>query len=282
MPGVPKKSDEIFPKGSTKTYGLMELVRGIAPPVERGEAEDSVTTWPYLLIMEIIAALGTTVFLLLWSLLQNAPLRELANPDVTENPAKAPWYFLGLQELLLHMHPALAGVIVPSILILFLIVLPYIDRDRKDVGHWWASRQGWRIALFSSVYTAVLTAGLIILDELYPMANLFKGQGPFFEQTVRGWIVPLLVMGFLTILLLFIVGRIWRPTIREYMIAVFSGFVSTTVVLTISGSVFRGPGMRLVSPGQIMDWWDLVGFGLFVVIGGLLVWVLYEPKAQRS
>ncbi len=95
------ESRELFPKGPDKTYGLMELVKGTSPMVEKGP-EDTVTSWPHLLILEVLAALGTTVLLLFWSLVANAPLREFANPDVTENPAKAAWYFLNLQELLLH------------------------------------------------------------------------------------------------------------------------------------------------------------------------------------
>src|SRR3990172_2580847 len=126
----------------------MELVKGTSPMVEKGP-EDTVMSWPHLLILEVLAALGTTVLLLFWSLAVNAPLRELANPDVTENPAKAPWYFLNLQELLLHMHPALAGVIIPGIMILLLMAIPYIDRSQKDVGVWFASKKGRSIALWS-------------------------------------------------------------------------------------------------------------------------------------
>src|SRR3972149_4380420 len=118
-------NQEIFPKDSSKTYGLMELVKGTSPMVVKGP-EDTVMSWPRLLILEVLAALGTTVLLLFWSLAVRAPLREIANLDVTENPAKAPWYFLNLQELLLHMHPALTGVIIPTLIIIALMAIPYI------------------------------------------------------------------------------------------------------------------------------------------------------------
>src|SRR3972149_2763069 len=117
----------------------MELVKGTSPMVEKGP-EDTVMSWPHLLILEVLAALGVIALLLFWSLALNAPLRELANPDVTENPTKAPWYFMNLQELLLHMNPSLAGVIIPSILILFLMAIPYLDRHLGDLG---ARSVGW-------------------------------------------------------------------------------------------------------------------------------------------
>jgi quinol-cytochrome oxidoreductase complex cytochrome b subunit len=91
---------------------------------------------------EIILLLGVTLAIFLFSLLKQAPLDEIANPMVTTDPAKAPWYFVGLQELLEHMHPTLAGIIIPGILVLFLIALPYIDYSRDKVGVWFSSQRG--------------------------------------------------------------------------------------------------------------------------------------------
>ncbi len=85
-------------------------------------------------VLEALVALGTILFLLLLSAVANAPLKEIANPDVTENPAKAAWYFVSLQELLLHMSPLLAGILVPGALILILLAVPYFDRSTKDRG----------------------------------------------------------------------------------------------------------------------------------------------------
>ena len=72
--------------------------------------------------------------LVFFSLLKNTPLEELANPLHTTNPAKAPWYFMGLQEMLEHMHPAMAGVLLPALAVLFLVAIPYLDNDRKGAG----------------------------------------------------------------------------------------------------------------------------------------------------
>src|SRR3989304_5294411 len=99
-------TDEIFPKHSTKTYALVELVRGESALVGKGP-EDTVFSFPIVLLWEVLLLLGVTLVISLISLIQQAPLEEIANPMLTTDPAKAPWYFVGLQELLEHMHPAL-------------------------------------------------------------------------------------------------------------------------------------------------------------------------------
>src|SRR5215467_10579282 len=126
-------SDEIFPKGTNKTYALVEVVRGSSTMVGKGP-DDTMFAFPIVLLMEIILLLGVTLVIFLFSLIKQAPLESIANPLVTTDPAKAPWYFMGLQELLEHMHPLVAGVLIPGILVLFLIALPYIDHSRLNAG----------------------------------------------------------------------------------------------------------------------------------------------------
>ncbi len=239
-----EETREVFPKDSSKTYGLMELVKGTSPMVEKGP-EDTVMSWPHLLILEVLAALGTTVLLLFWSLAVNAPLKELANPNVTENPAKAAWYFMSLQELLLHMHPALAGVFIPGLVIIILMAIPYIDRSKKDIGIWFASKKGRAIALWSAVYTAIWLLGLTLFDEYVRVRSLVSNPEIF-----PGWVIPIIVIGGL-IILLYVFIRRWRPTTREVLIGLFTAFVVTYVVLTISGIFFRGLGMRLTWPWEL-------------------------------
>ena len=90
------------------------MARG-EPTFEKSEAEDKIFTWPDLVFSEFICMVILTVVMVVWSIALPAPLEEPANPSVAPNPSKAPWYFLNLQELLLHMEPAWAGVIVPTI-----------------------------------------------------------------------------------------------------------------------------------------------------------------------
>jgi hypothetical protein len=115
--------------GAPDKHRLLALV----PPegVQRVEREqgDRVNTFPHLLIEEFIALLVMLLFLTVFSTFVNAPLRELANPNLTPNPSKAPWYFLGLQELLRYFHPMIAGVIIPTLILVGLGAVPYIDRN---------------------------------------------------------------------------------------------------------------------------------------------------------
>src|SRR5690554_3626053 len=131
--------------------------------------EERVHTWPHLVSVELMAALIFLVLLSLMSVVVKAPLGSLANPEVTPDPAKAPWYFLGLQELLLHMHPSLAGVIVPTVVLVGLAALPYIDRRRKGTGIWFSGPKGKAITAFSAFYTIVWELALIFMDEWLPV-----------------------------------------------------------------------------------------------------------------
>jgi len=103
------------------------------PPegIQRVEREqgDRINVFPHLLIEEFISLLVVLGFLTVFSTFVNAPLRELANPNLTPNPSKAPWYFLGLQELLRYFHPMIAGVIFPTLILVGLAAIPYVDRN---------------------------------------------------------------------------------------------------------------------------------------------------------
>jgi menaquinol-cytochrome c reductase cytochrome b/c subunit len=116
-------------KGAPDKHRLLALV----PPegIQRVEREqgDRINTWPHLLIEEFVAMLILFAGMLIFSTLINAPLRELANPNLTPNPSKAPWYFLGLQELLRYFHPMVAGISIPTFILVGLAAVPFVDRN---------------------------------------------------------------------------------------------------------------------------------------------------------
>ncbi len=107
-----------------------------------------VHTWPYLLRMEFLAAIIVTVILIVWSITLNAPLEELSNPNLTMNPAKAPWYFLGLQEMLVYFDPWIAGVVMPTLIIVGLMVIPYIDANPLGSGYFTLKQRKFAIGTF--------------------------------------------------------------------------------------------------------------------------------------
>lgn len=230
-----------------------------APVEEEKVIEDPgerVHVWPHLVSIELVAALIYLLALIVMSIVVKAPLTDLANPEVTPNPAKAPWYFLGLQELLLHMHPALAGVIVPTAVLVLLGAIPYIDKSRAGTGIWFSSPKGIPITKFSFVYTTVWILSLVLLDEYLPAGDGSHGIGPLLNNfgvpsPVTDIFIPLVLMTFIPWSLAVIVKRRWNANTRELMIALYTFFIASFIVLTIIGTAFRGHSMKLMWPWEI-------------------------------
>jgi menaquinol-cytochrome c reductase cytochrome b/c subunit len=166
-------------KGAPDKHRLLALV----PPegIQRVEREqgDRVNVWPHLLIEEFVAMFVLSVGLVVFSTFLNAPLRELANPNLTPNPSKAPWYFLGLQELLRYFHPLVAGISIPTFILVGLAAVPFVDRNPS-------TRPGDRkiaITLFTMLF--MFGATLTIIGSFFrgPGYNWVWpwAQGVFFE-----------------------------------------------------------------------------------------------------
>ena len=238
-----------------KRQKLLELVRGRALARPTDLAEDEVMVWPSLVVVEAVCATVFLLILLAASVLVNAPLTARANPNQTPNPSKAPWYFLNLQELLLHMNPGLAGVIVPTVALVAIAAIPYFDRSPLGVGILGTSAKGRKIALFTTVFTVVVLTGMIVLDEASGRTQFFIGKILREQFGAPEWVYnQLLPAGIIIVTILILMGlvqAIFRPTRREMIIALFTGFVVTYLVLTISGTSFRGEGQNLVFPWQL-------------------------------
>ncbi len=146
-------------------------------PNEYHDPDDKVLVWPDLVYIELIALLLFMVFLIVWALLAGAPLEEPANPAATPNPSKAPWYFLGLQEMLVYFDPWIAGIIFPMFIIIGMMAIPYMDINPKGDGYY--SFKERRVGYFIFMYGwLVLWVYLIIVGTFFrgPNWNFF---GPF-------------------------------------------------------------------------------------------------------
>ena len=147
------------------TQRLLTVVKSGSIQDVKATPVDKVHTWPHLLAVEFVAALACTAFLFFFSVFVNAPLLQLANPNQTPNPSKAPWYFLGLQELLTMFHPMVAGVTIPGIALFALILAPYIDKNPSN------KPEDRKFA------TAIMTVHLMFWAVLVIIGTFFRGPG---------------------------------------------------------------------------------------------------------
>jgi hypothetical protein len=130
-------------------------------PWQPGWARE-VHVWPFLLRIEFLAAILVTVILIVWAITLNAPLEELANPNLTMNPAKAPWYFLGLQEMLVYFDPWMAGVVMPTLIIIGLMVIPYVDANPLGSGYYTWKQRKFAIGTFCFGFLVLWLSMIVI------------------------------------------------------------------------------------------------------------------------
>ncbi len=147
------------------TQRLLTVVKSGSIQDVKATPVDKVHTWPHLLAAEFVAALACTAFTFVFSIFVNAPLLQLANTNQTPNPSKAPWYFLGLQELLTMFHPMVAGVTIPGVGLIFLVLAPYIDRNPSN------KPEDRKFA------TSLMTVHLMFWAVLVLIGSFFRGPG---------------------------------------------------------------------------------------------------------
>jgi quinol-cytochrome oxidoreductase complex cytochrome b subunit len=220
------------------------LVVPRSPAEEPGQKPSMVPTHPDLLLREAAVALATIAFVLILSLLHDAPLGPPANSGLSPNPTKAPWYFAGIQELLMHFHPSFA-LLVATVLTLGAFVLPFLHYRVTPGGVWFASTNGRRTALVAAVAAALLTPTAVVLDE-YVVD--FVAWMPGLPQVFSLGVVPTalfiaVVLGFYLLL----VKKVHASRLESVQ-AVTVFLVVAWVILTATCVVFRGEGMKLRWP----------------------------------
>lgn len=209
---------------------IVFLTKNISAKVT-GERPRQVMSYPHLILREVMVAQALVIALVLLSLFWNAPLEQLANPFLTPNPAKAPWYFLGLQELLHYFPPLVAGIILPGLVIIALVVIPYFEVNIKGEPFWSGNRSR-RLRIVSAVLLVLL----------------------FVLLFYKAWtvLVPTVAVGALLLSSYFFMRQ--KEGLRSYFRSrpvswwVMTWFIAVAVVLTMVGTFFRGPGWAWVWP----------------------------------
>jgi len=209
---------------------------------------ERVTTIPHLVRRELVFALVWLAIIVFWAMYVPAPLEGIANPEVSPNPAKAPWYFLGIQELLLHFHPLVGAILIPAVSLGALALLPYYDVTPHNVGIYFRSRRGRYLALLAVILALLLTPTWVLADEF--MLD-WSAWLPTWPSLVSNGIVPLALVLLGLIGLDELVKRLFAASLEERILFLFLFLFTALIVLTLVGILFRGPGMALVWPGSI-------------------------------
>ena len=232
---APGATYPVFTEAPQKTYSLAALVQGKTPAVGRGP-EGTLPAMPHLMYAEAAALMLTVFACTLLSLVADAPLKELANPAVPENPAKAPWYFLGLQELVAY-SAFMGGIGIPTIVLLGLGLIPFLDREAEGTGLWFGGPGGGRLVVQSAVFGLAAVLGVEVfairlgwIREWWPGAPqlliTLVNPGTLLTAIYAAWSI-------------WLVRR--HDSTRAGALGLFTCFVVGFVVLTIVGVHFRGP-----------------------------------------
>lgn len=238
LKGTPKNvlSESVFKQAPPeKTYGLMGLVKGKSPAVGQGP-EQTLSSWPSLFVAELAVFAATLAIICVLALFFDAPLKELANPAIPENPAKAPWYFLGLQELVSY-SAFMGGIIVPTIVLIGLGLIPYLDKDKQEIGRWFDNKTGKSVAIQSFIFTMIIVIGMLVLTvNLGWIRNWFPG----IPQIVITFVNPGTVFIIAFMLWSFLIMGKYQST-RLAAISLFTCFLVSYIILTYFGTYHRGP-----------------------------------------
>jgi len=202
---------------------------------------------PNLMFREIAVGLTLIAVVLLIAIFFEAPLGEPANPGLSPNPAKAPWYFIGLQELLVHFHPLFAVFVIPLLLAGALVWVAFLQYDMNLSGNWFLSQKGQRMAAVAAGTALLFTPLWILVDEF---AIGPGGWIPGTAPVISSGLIPFAIFVAAIVAFYVFLKRVFDASKNELVQALFVLFVMSFVVLTITGVWFRGAGMALVWPWQ--------------------------------
>jgi hypothetical protein len=227
----PKPFEATVESDSRKSPVRVAFVTRRTSPHVKAEDDQFVMTWPEGIFRVLVACEVLAIALVTLSLFWDAPLEGLADPMQTPNPAKAPWYFLGLQELLHYFPPVVGGVLIPTLVVIALVVIPYFNVNIEAEGLWLRNRRK-RLQIFSLVLLALIAFlvdfqvwAVLAPTVLIGAAMLFAAQAAKDTGRPLGWLAS-----------------------RPLSFWIMSWFLVSSSLLTVIGTFFRGPGWSWVWP----------------------------------
>lgn len=230
-------------------FWLVRKVRGVVIPrsLRSEQMEDiaSVPTIPNLVMRELSVGLILIAFIMVFSLIFDAPLEAMANPGLSPNPTKAPWYFLGIQEMLIHIHPFFAVWVIPILMVGALITLPYFNFDREAEGVWFCSLKGRRMGIIAALFAFVVAPFAIVADSFFID---FTAWLPMIPAAISNGLIPSTIILLAITVFTIIMKKRYRAANNEAIQALFIFLMVTYILLLIIGYWFRGPAMALGWP----------------------------------
>ena len=211
-------------------------------PDDRGEM---VAAIPNLIVRELVVALVLIAVLMVLAVAFDAPLGAKANPGLSPNPTKAPWYFAGIQELLLHFHPLFAVLVIPSIVLAALASLPYLKYDAGTAGIWFCSDRGRRMSMVAALVAVGITPLGIIADEYFINFEVWFSAIP---TVISSGLLPASLVLACIITFYWLMKKKFTATNNEAIQSVFILLLVAFIILTVTCIWFRGSGMALVWP----------------------------------
>jgi quinol-cytochrome oxidoreductase complex cytochrome b subunit len=215
------------------------------PDENEGSENAKVPTIPNLILREIVVAVVLLAAVMVVAVLFNAPFEAKANPGLSPNPTKAPWYFAGFQELLLHFHPHFALFIIPAFMLIALVSIPYFSYQTETAGVWFVSLKGRSMAVVAALVAIIVTPIGIVADEfVIDFADWFPGL----SSVISNGILPAAFVLAGIIVFYWLVKKKYAATNSESIQSVFVLLVVAFIILTITGIWFRGKRMALIWP----------------------------------
>jgi len=207
---------------------------------ENGTPVDAV---PHLVSIEIATGLVLIAAVLLISVFFDAPLLDPANPVASPNPARAPWYFAGIQELEIHFHPVFGVFVIPLLLVSALIFIPFYPSDSESSGIWFYSQKGKKLALVTAIFAVLATFVIVLIDDHFAKDILLKSGLP---AIISNGLLPFLAVALGLVLYAYFIRRRFQASKNELLLTLFVFVTSSFAVLTLVNLFLRGEGMRLI------------------------------------
>jgi len=229
-------------------FWRIRKANGLVIPREPGEDSATVGPWvetmPHLIVREVALALLVLAIILAVSMSIDASLGDPANPGLSPNPTKAPWYFIGIQEMLMHFHPVFAVLVAPLLLIFGLLSIPYFRYEANASGIWFCSHKGRKMALVAATVGIVTTIAGVLLDEFVLGMNV---TGP--PTMITNGLLPFAIVLAACGSFYFLMKKHFKASNNEAIQSLFTLLTTSFVVLTLIGIWFRGAGMQLMWAG---------------------------------